>query len=106
MPSYEELTKRARSLLAMLGLTEPEFRALLPLFKRAFVAYMCDGSPHSLIASGLAISEYKFAYTKATIDILLHQFKAQVFSSKRKYIPRCSGLVRIAPQPIRYVSEP
>jgi hypothetical protein len=51
MPSYEEVTQRARSLRAMTGLTDPEFSALLPPFEHAFLAYMehhtLDGQPRT-----------------------------------------------------------
>jgi DDE superfamily endonuclease len=42
MPSYEEVTRRARSLRSMTGLTEVEFTALLPPFEQALVTYMQD----------------------------------------------------------------
>ena len=42
MPSYEEVTQRAGSLRSLTGLTEAEFRALLPYFEQAFVTYMHD----------------------------------------------------------------
>ena len=52
MPSYAEVTRRAGSLRAMSGLTEPEFQALLPPFEQAFVAYMkdhtIDGQPRTV----------------------------------------------------------
>ena len=40
MPSYEEVTQRAGSLLSMTGLTATEFTVLLPYFEQAFVSYM------------------------------------------------------------------
>ena len=51
MPSYEEVTQRARSLRSMTGLTEAEFTALLPHFEQALVTYMqdrtIDGQPRT-----------------------------------------------------------
>jgi hypothetical protein len=51
MPSYEEVTQRARSLRSMTGLTEAEFMALLPHFEQALVVYMqdrtIDGQPRT-----------------------------------------------------------
>src|SRR6266576_5923247 len=51
MPSYEEVTQRAGSLRSMTGLTEAEFRALLPYFEQALVTYMqdrtIDGQPRT-----------------------------------------------------------
>ena len=44
MPSYEEVTQRMGSLRSMTGVTEAEFRALLPHFEQAFVRYMRDRS--------------------------------------------------------------
>jgi hypothetical protein len=40
MPSYEEVTQRARSLRSVTGATEKEFQPLLPHFEQAFEAYM------------------------------------------------------------------
>ena len=49
MPSYEEVTQRARSLRSVTRVTEKEFQALLPHFAHAFEAYMgnrtIDGHP-------------------------------------------------------------
>jgi hypothetical protein len=51
MPSDEEVTQRAGSVRAMTGLTPQEFTALLPHFKRAFLADMedhtIDGHPRT-----------------------------------------------------------
>jgi truncated hemoglobin YjbI len=51
MPSYEEVTQRARSLRSVTGVTEKEFQALLPHFEQAFEAYMgnrtIDGQPRT-----------------------------------------------------------
>ncbi len=51
MPSDEEVTQRAGSLRSMTGLTEAEFRALLPHFEQAFVGYLqdrtIDGQPRT-----------------------------------------------------------
>jgi hypothetical protein len=40
MPSYEEVTQRARSLRSVTGVTDKAFQALLPHFEQAFEAYM------------------------------------------------------------------
>jgi hypothetical protein len=51
MPSYEEVTQRAGSLLAMTGFTATEFHALLPHFEQALLVYMgnrtIDGQPRT-----------------------------------------------------------
>jgi Helix-turn-helix of DDE superfamily endonuclease len=51
MSRYEEVTQRAGSLRSMTGLTEAEFKALLPHFEQAFVASMqdrtIDGQPRT-----------------------------------------------------------
>jgi Helix-turn-helix of DDE superfamily endonuclease len=51
MPSYQEVTQRAGSLRAMMGLTAQEFTALLPLFEDALGAYLrdrtMDGQPRT-----------------------------------------------------------
>jgi hypothetical protein len=52
MPSDEDVTTRAGSLLAMTGLTEQEFQALLPHVEPAFGASMqvhtIDGQPRTV----------------------------------------------------------
>jgi hypothetical protein len=51
MPSYEEVTQRARSLRSVTGVTDKAFQALLPHFEQAFEAYMgnrtIDGQPRT-----------------------------------------------------------
>jgi hypothetical protein len=42
MPSYEDVTQRAGSLQAMIGLTQPEFEVLVLHFEPALAAYLPD----------------------------------------------------------------
>jgi truncated hemoglobin YjbI len=71
MPTYQDVMKRTGSLLAMTGLTEEEFNALLSPFEQAFEASMCKQTIDGRQRLSRSYSTYRNAPLPTMADKLL-----------------------------------